>query len=251
MRSRAPSVVGGIAALLILGGCGSVVDEPRAPGVEATRSSPTVGATAEEKPGRTTPPSTGPTPTATPTTDPHPALADLVIATTGLGPLTVGGVPPADNPGAAMIEWDADFCGGGPDEVADPGRWVPSGYDQDTGYTGDPVTPFYVEATDAGVHRLDVMGGGPATAAGIRIGSTVDELRAAYPALDGPVDGPVSRVWVIHDASGSVAFETQGDADGLRPAGTVESVILIRVLESGYPADFAAANSGNVAGACF
>lgn len=141
MRSRGPWVAGGVVMLLLLGGCGGAVDEPGAPSTEPKSSSPTTDATAEEKPGRTTPPSIGPAPTVMSTTDPHPALGDLVIATTGLGPLTVGGIPPADNPGAAMIEWDEAFCAGGPDEVADPGRWVPSGYGEDTGYTGDPVTP--------------------------------------------------------------------------------------------------------------
>ncbi len=95
------------------------------------------------------------------------------------------------------------------------------------------------------------MGETPATAEGIRIGSTLEELQDAYPDLSGPYEGPVSQVWWIQDESGSVAFETQGDADGLRPAGTEEGVILIRILAPDWPPTFATANSGDVAGACF
>ncbi|WP_024287955.1 hypothetical protein [Cellulomonas sp. KRMCY2] len=213
---------------------------------KAGRATPTADEPTEVKPERTPTRSAEPAPTV----DPHPALEHLVIATTGLGPLTVGSIPPADNPGAAMIEWDADACADTAEENPEIGRWTSSGYGEDTGYTGDPVVPFAVDASDAGVHRIDVLGSSPATAEGIHIRSTLDGLRATYPSLTGPVAGPGSQVWILQDASGSVAFETQGDADGLRPPGTVESVILIRILAPGYPADFATANSGDVAGAC-
>lgn len=248
-RHRFVVAMGATATLLLLVGCTGATGEAPSPTSSATPTGPQTPATTPAAPATTT---TAPaTPVSPPSADPHPALTGLIISTSGLGPLTVGTAAPATNPGAAMITWDATFCASALEEVAQPGRWVPSGYGNETNYMGESATPFYVDASDAGVHRIDIMGSGPRTAEGIRIGSTLDALRVAYPALAGPFAGPVSRVWRIQDPAGTIVFETQGDADGLRPAGTVESVILIRVLAPGYPAEFAAANSGNVAGACF
>jgi hypothetical protein len=183
-----------------------------------------------------------------------PDLAGLPITTSGVGPLMVAMIAPAANPGAAMIECDPDDRVGEVTETeGDPGRWIQSGYSSDTTYVGEPATPFHVDATDTGVHRIDVMGTSPHTVEGIRIriGSTLAELRAAHPDLQGPSAGPVSQVWWVQDAAGSIAFETQGDMDGMRPPGTEDGVIPIRVLAPGVSPDFVAANNGNVAGACF
>lgn len=228
-----------MSVVLLLSGCTRSPGKPPSPTVSAER-----GPTKAARPA--------PDQTPTPTVDPHPDLADLLLSTSNLGPLRVGSVPPETNPGAAMIEWDPDFCSGGPDEVPEPGRWVPAGYSPDTNVLGEQTIPFYVDASDQGVHRIDVMGIGPHTTEGIRIGSTAQDLQATYAGvLHGPFDGPVSRVWWLQDDRGALVFETQGDADGLQPAGTPERVILIRVLAPAYPPDFATANSGDVAGACF
>lgn len=228
--------------VLLLAACGGTD-----PGSEET------GGGEPESPSVSSPATPTPTPTAEPepTSDPHPVAADLVISTAGLGPLTVGTEPPETNPGSAMLEWDEDFCAGAVEGDAEPGRWVASGYEPDVSAYGEPVRTFAVAADDEGVHRIDVLGVAPATAAGIRVGSSLTDLQAAYPELEGPFAGPVSQVWTWGDDEGTVAFETQGDAGGLRPAGTPEGVVLIRILALGEPADFAAANSGNVADACF
>lgn len=190
-----------------------------------------------------------PTPTPSPSpevpVDAHPDLSDLVVSTSGLGPLRIG-VPPTGNPGAAMIEWVPDAC---PDADV-PGRWSAAGYPDDLNYMAEPAAPFRLAADETAVGRIDVIGSSPATANGIHIGSSLDDLRVAYPDLQGPYEGPGSRVWWVQDATGTVAFETQGDAGGLRPAGTPEGVILIRILEPGVDPAFATANSGDVADAC-
>jgi len=244
MRTDRPAVLATAAAVavLLLAGCSGTP-------AEIPEASLTADPGASVDPLPSAEPSPEPTETAEPV-DPHPALADLIISTAGLGPLTVGSTPPATNPGAAMVAWDEAFCSGEMWEGdGDPGRWVPSGYDNDTNYMGEPARPFYVDAVDAGVHRIDVMGTSPHTVEGIRIGSTLAELQATYPALAGPFAGPVSKVWWIQDAAGSVAFETQGE--DMLGAGAPEQVILIRVLAPGVSPEFGAANSGNVAGACF
>lgn len=242
-RVRTPGLLAAASVLvLLLAACGGTD-----PGSEET------GGGEPESPAVSTPAPVTPTPTAEPepTSDPHPAAAELVISTAGLGPLTVGTEPPETNPGSAMLEWDEDYCAGVAEGDVELGRWVASGYEPDVSAYGDAVPTFAVAADDEGVHRIDIYGVAPATAAGIRVGSPLTDLQAAYPQLEGPFAGPVSQVWTWGDDAGTVAFETQGDADGLRPAGTPEGVVLIRVLAPGQPAEFAAANSGNVADACF
>lgn len=237
MRRR--SIATTVLALLVLSGCDG---DPGAPTAE-----PSPGPTASVTPTPSAPEPT-PTPTATATpVDPHPALADLIISTAGVGPLTVG-VPPATNPGAAMIAWDPDFCGA-EYEGPEPGRWAPAGYDADTNYLGQPATPMFIAADDTAVYRIDVMGTGPHTEEGVRIGTSLVDLQAAYPDLSGPFAGPGSQVWWVQDAAGTMVFETQG-GDMVAP-GAPEQVILIRVLAPRQDPAFATANSGNVGDPCF
>lgn len=231
MRIRRVLVI--VAAMVLLVGCGGSAEPEPAP-VDTTEPAP----------------EPDPEPDPEPAPDPHPDLADLVISTSGLGPLTVG-APAEGNSGEAMIEWDAEYCVSELWEGDEPGRWAPAGYGTDTAYHGEQTQPFYLDVLDGEVVRVDVMGITPRTAEGVGIDTPLGELQATYPELQGPHADVVSRVWWLQDEHGTLVFETQGDADGLRPAGTEESVILIRVLAPGLDPAWGAANSGNVAGACF
>ncbi len=189
--------------------------------------------------------SASPSPSPSASFDPHPDVADLYITTSGILPLTLG-LPPATNPGAAMILFDPDFCYS--EEMGlttgDLGRWTPN----------YPDWPFRLDAADTEVFRIDILQPGITTPEGIGIGSTLAQLQTAYPSLTVGTGGIVSHVWYIQDANGTLVFETQNaNMDGSLPALPGDEVILMRALSHawGNEIDWGAANSGNVADACF
>ncbi|GAA3219405.1 hypothetical protein ACFP63_15895 [Oerskovia jenensis] len=236
MRTAArtlPLVVLSVVALT-LGGCATTDTAGGSP--SASASSP-----AAPSPSASTP---APTPSSPPeeTVDPHPPFEELVISTAGLGPLTIG-VPPETNPGAAMIEWVPNACGEWDPE--NPGRWV------STYALPDGSQPLGVSVSDKGVGWIDVLMAGPRTAEGVGIGTDLATLQATYPNLVAGTPGPVSNVWWLKDDKGILSFETQGDKDGLQPAGTAEKVVHMSVLTSTADPDFARANTDQVAGGCF
>ena len=199
-------------------------------------------------------PSVSPVVTPTPPAlDPHPAPADLVVSAEGILPLTIG-LPPASNPGAAMISYDEDYCYS--EEMGttegDLGRWT-ANYPDVMDVYGYPKNPFYLAADDTSIYRLDVFDQDMPTTEGITIGSTLADVQAAYPALVEGTPGPVSRIFWVTGTRGYLVFETQDPDAGLGVPGATgpEEVILMRVITIAGSPDFAAANSGNIAGACF
>lgn len=176
----------------------------------------------------------------------YPDLTNLFVSTEGILPLTIG-LPPETNPGRAMIAFVRDFCYDASMGITTGNldRWLPN-------YT---IQPFYLSATATSIQRIDIHAGysGIGTAEGIRIGSTQDELLATYPDLTAGTNNDIhSSVYWLTGTRGYLVFETQDpDHFDMSVDTGPEAVILIRVIEIGIDPDFGAANSGNIAGACF
>jgi hypothetical protein len=177
-----------------------------------------------------------------------PDIGELEITTQGLLPLTIG-EPAQTNPGALMIRFEEDHCYSEEFGITDGDldRWLA---DYGSPDEGGPFT-LAVDG-DGDVFRIDVWDSAIATPEGIHIGSTLGELMDVYPVelQSGSGYSPTSAVWWIEDAHGIVVFESQNPDDYEASPDNEDQIILIRVLESGSDPDWAAANSGNVAGAC-
>jgi hypothetical protein len=153
-----------------------------------------------------------------------------------------------------MIVYDDNYCYSEEMGITegDLGRWA-ADYPDVMDIYGYPKSPFYLDADGAGVYRIDVFDQDMPTTEGITIGSTLEEVQAAYPGLVEGTPGPVSRIFWVTGTRGYLVFETQDPDDGYGEPGATgpEEVILMRVIAIAGDPDFAAANSGNIAGACF
>lgn len=235
------------AAALVLTACG--------PGELGTSSSPSEEASAT--PTATASPSPSPSPSPSlepaPSFDPYPDPAELVVSSDGILPLEIG-LPAETNPGAAMITFLPNDCYSEEwgSTTGNLDRWV-ANYPAVVDRYGDPKDPFYLGVGDSILWRIDVFDPAIPTTEGITIGSTIDELQAAYPDLTEGTPGPVSRVFWQTGTNGYLVFEVQDPDLGLGIPGATgpEEVILIRVIAKDVSPDFAAANSGDVAGSCF
>jgi hypothetical protein len=172
----------------------------------------TLGACAAPEPAPTSSPSNAPDATSQPTSAPaKPALADLVLSTSGLGPLRLG-EPVAEEPAdVAVVVYDPTGCVGEPGELeaGDPGAglWRPT-------YPEDRPFEVVTEGRAQGGAIVNIQVGAPpvATEADIRVGSSLDELLAAYPAMPAPTNEFVS-LYTLEDPAGKLVFEVAPATD--------------------------------------
>ncbi|GAA1782241.1 hypothetical protein [Agromyces lapidis] len=210
-RFARSSIALGIAAIAMfaLSGCA-------APG-EAASEEPTNPAPSAE-------PTVIGTPSATPSAAPvDPAdVTTWTITTGGMGPIQRGAPAEATLAGLTAFETD-EYC---------PGRIALSADGAATLLVIHPEGVDEVSAVWAnGRPDADgVLPASPATEAGIELGSTMDELTAAYPELE-PTNQPAAESFgyaVGDDASGYVNFLVEDD-----------TVVMIGVQErAGVPKEF-------------
>lgn len=238
MRTRRVSALSAVTAagLLLLVGCTPEPVEPAA--------SPTPTSTLEAEP----------TPTSTPEPTEPPARADLVLRPDGLGTLVIGEPAPAPDDPTAMIVFDDDLCvsdisGVGP---GDPGAGAWDAIPLYAGPEGGRI--FVVGVSDAGivegvqVYGLDDI----PTDEGIRVGSTVDELLAAYPDIAGPSgDSSISQFYLVDGPGGRIVFEVAIEDPDIAPYWEPEfsdTVLGMTAVPSGTPGFTIAGSDGGLGG---
>lgn len=159
-----------------------------------------------------TPPST-PTPTETPRVLPivKPSIDELELSTEGLGHLEVGSpVISSVGPGA-MVTVDLDAC---------PGR-EPSSADWNSQYPGDPfevVTAHPDNGSD--ILAVSITSKSISTTEGIHIGSTYDELWAAYDKVVGVGFSATEGFYAVEGSRGMLIFAVPlpgEEPDGVQP----------------------------------
>jgi hypothetical protein len=182
----------------------------------------------------------------------QPTLGRMVLSPTGLGGLQLG-IDPARGPAnASILKWDESRCEF-PFDDPEPGRWV-ADYPPIMSPWGNEVLPFSVEVTDGRITRIDVWSPDPRTSAGVGVGSSIDELRAAYGDSLRPGENTgTSSTWLVSGDQGILVFEVaEPTTDGYWPTDEVFGhVILARVIaQGGLDQGAAVIGTDDSAGAC-
>ena len=146
------------------------------------------------------------------------ALSELVVSPAGVGPLLVG-QPIAEEPEeSAVVVWDPTGCitAGVPGVEGEPwtGLWR-SAYED----AANPDDRTFSVVTMGGVKdgpiaRVVVYGDELATAEGVHVGSTVDDVLAAYPDATPEPDPIVSALYVVDGETGSLSIEVAIESPG-------------------------------------
>ena len=220
-RGRRAGIVIGVIAVLGIGATSGGVALGMIPQPFAAAPAPSPSATTVD-PSETPTPSSAPvvsepTSTPTPTSTRKPFAAEdpatWTISGSEFGPIALGG--------EAAAETDVFDRGYMPlsvsDECPTPGYagWVLEGDVSVEVFASDNGSVYMVRlfSTDPFV-TADPAGSAPTTAEGIGLGSTLDELRTAYPGVRGPADALASPFWTVDTSSGPITFEV-AEQDGI------------------------------------
>jgi hypothetical protein len=162
--------------------------------------------------------------TASPAAAAKPALDDLVATPDGLGTLAIGSAPPVTGD-ADLAVFDASCTASGAG-----GGWATTYPDVETPRGALP--PFQIFADETGVARIDIWAPQIRTATGVGVGSTRDELSAAYPEGfdDIVVKDGLETVYGVLGERGWLMFEvSEVDGDPYYP---IDTVFALRIVSA-------------------
>ncbi|WP_194398950.1 MULTISPECIES: hypothetical protein [Microbacterium] len=247
-RHRTQFVAGALALALVAGITGGAIataallgsEAQPAPAVTPTPPAPTPTESATPPP--TTPsPTPDPTPT-TPSEPTPPAIDELVVSPSGLGPVRIG--EPLADAGLLMAQLTNEDCLTTYWRTADRYVVADGGY----GSTGGPA--FTLSGDESGaIQRIDVLTPSIPTQAGLRIGMSGADVARLHPdAVEQP--GALSNIWIVPGASpgGQLIIEV-ANSDVSYWGDAADTVAFIRVIDAdAVPGTIAA--SDDVAGAC-
>ena len=168
------------------------------------------------------PPSESATPTPTPKPT-KPPLAELVLTTEGLGPITIGEAPVVVDPALDVIIFDDDYCQEFVDDGRrdDAGKWIAN---YEPALSGQSFDPFSVAVQNDIVQIVAIGSPEIVTAEGIGLGSSRAEVIAAYPDAE-LTHAFISDIYVVDGVNGHLVIEVATD----KIAGSID--------ESVYPVD--------------
>jgi hypothetical protein len=188
--------------------------------------------------GPTTSAATPATAAATP-----PAVASLTVSPSGIGDLAIGEPVTAFD----LVTYGQHTC-------PTKGGWLPRYPEAADTSSGQPLHPFDIDtqggrATTAITHEY-VWSNHIATARGIRVGSTLAAVEAAYPTATKGKSYTTS-LFTVDGTHGRLIIEVAGDNDdaaGEWPAAELDTVVWMQVVPSGAAVESIAGN--NDAGPC-
>ncbi|WP_146134396.1 hypothetical protein [Glaciihabitans tibetensis] len=223
--------------LLSLTGCapadtasaGDLTTTPRA----TTSATPTKSAT-------TTPtaPATPAVPAVSaPPADSVPPIESLIVSADGLGPITLGSSWEPENADTAIARWNPTYCldrGLAEDKGAPEGGWEANYQDVATPAGSSLRKPFVLSGTAPdSITSVLVYSADITTPEGIHVGSSREEVLAAYPTFDQVTPGTMADVYVINGTHGRLVIEVAAAITDAGPGdwapGVENTVLWMRV----------------------